>query len=286
MNTLIKGSGFGLYGYLPAIYSFSKTIYLEKKYKKILKKRSELTKYSGKVKWFSKISDLKKINIVVIAQRPNDQIASLKKLIKLRKNFKHIFLEKPFGKSPTQSLELLKILQKNKLKFSFGFLFKFLKWYKVLNTKTSNDQIRFVWHIKKNNLNKKWKYDKLQGGGLLRYYGIHIIDLIYDLKFNIIKKNLISENKWNSEFVDKNKNHIIIDLKFSKKDEFYIIYNKKKISDFKNPFLASIKPQLIDPRIVILKKYIKNNLKKKKINYKYSLNLIHFWKKIENEKFD
>ena len=33
MKTLILGSGFGLYGYLPAAYKISNKIFLQKKYK-------------------------------------------------------------------------------------------------------------------------------------------------------------------------------------------------------------------------------------------------------------
>ena len=42
MNTLIIGSGFGLYGYLPSAFKFSKKIYLNNKYEKIVKKRKNL----------------------------------------------------------------------------------------------------------------------------------------------------------------------------------------------------------------------------------------------------
>ena len=42
MNTLILGSGFGIYGYLPAIYGISKNIFLNIRYKKKIEKRTEL----------------------------------------------------------------------------------------------------------------------------------------------------------------------------------------------------------------------------------------------------
>ena len=48
MNVLILGSGFGLYGYLPAVYSFSKRIYLNEKYEKIFKNKKELSKFKKK----------------------------------------------------------------------------------------------------------------------------------------------------------------------------------------------------------------------------------------------
>ena len=254
MNVLILGSGFGLYGYLPAVYSFSKRIYLNEKYEKIFKNKKKLSKFKKKIEWFSRISDLeKKIDITIIAIRPNEQIKFLKKLISLKKRYKHFFLEKPIAKSPNQSVQLLKFLKKNKIRYSFGFIFKFLKWYKVLKTKKKNKRINLIWHIDRKKLNDNWKYDYKQGGGLLRYYGIHIIELIFNLRFDYIKKNLITKNSWKSEFVDKNKNNIVIDLKFSKKNKFSLTLNKSKILDAKNPFFKVIKPGLIDPRVKILK---------------------------------
>ena len=45
MNTLILGSGFGIYGYLPAIYGISKNIFLNIRYKKKLKKELNLKSF-------------------------------------------------------------------------------------------------------------------------------------------------------------------------------------------------------------------------------------------------
>ena len=79
MNTLIIGSGFGLYGYLPSIYNFSKKIYLNKKYKNTLYKRKELKSYLDKVKWYSLQSKIiSQIDYIVIAKRPQDQFKEIK----------------------------------------------------------------------------------------------------------------------------------------------------------------------------------------------------------------
>ena len=51
MNSLILGSGFGLYGYLPAISSYCRYIYLDIRYKGKFLERSELKKLSYKIKW-------------------------------------------------------------------------------------------------------------------------------------------------------------------------------------------------------------------------------------------
>ena len=42
MNTIIFGSGFGLYGYLPTIAYFSQKIFLNKKYKKKIKNKKNI----------------------------------------------------------------------------------------------------------------------------------------------------------------------------------------------------------------------------------------------------
>ena len=52
MNTLIIGSGFGLYGYLPAIFHVSKKIYLKQQYEFFFSTRSELKKFSKKIIWY------------------------------------------------------------------------------------------------------------------------------------------------------------------------------------------------------------------------------------------
>lgn len=48
MNSLIIGSDFGLYGYLPAIFNVFKKIYLNQRYEKTFLNRNELKKYSKK----------------------------------------------------------------------------------------------------------------------------------------------------------------------------------------------------------------------------------------------
>ena len=52
MNTLIIGSGFGLYGYLPSINDFSKKIYLSIEYKKKIENRKDLKKYLNRINWY------------------------------------------------------------------------------------------------------------------------------------------------------------------------------------------------------------------------------------------
>jgi len=90
MNTLILGSGFGLYGYLPAMYKISKNIFLNIKYQKKIQNRAELKKFLKKITWYNeKKLTLKKIDYLIIAQNPQKQDLNLRKYVKICKP-KHI----------------------------------------------------------------------------------------------------------------------------------------------------------------------------------------------------
>ncbi len=151
MNFLIIGSGFGLYGYLPAISNYSKKIYLNIEYKKFFSKRKELTKYTNKIIWYKDQKKIiKYIDYLIIAQRPQDQFRLVKKLVKTQNKIKHFFLEKPIGINPNKSKLFINFLNKKKINYSFGFTLSYLNWYKIIKANKKKYQtFNFVWQIKK-----------------------------------------------------------------------------------------------------------------------------------------
>lgn len=277
MNTIIFGSGFGLYGYLPTIAYFSQKIFLNKKYKKKIINKKYLKIYNKKIIWFDSLETIiHKIDYIVIAQNPKSQFKTANKMLKRKNNFKHIFLEKPISENPNKSLMLIKNLKKSSINYSFGFIFKYLNWVKFLNKK--ND-ISIIWKIKKKNYSKSWKFKHSDGGGLIRFYGIHFLKLFYDLSYKKINKNQLTRTTWN--FYAQNKKKIIkLLIKFDNKDEFIIKNFDRVILNSSNPFLKPIKKNKLDPRIHTLKKYISNKLSSRFREEKY-LNFINFWKKVE-----
>ena len=100
MNYLILGSGFGLYGYLPAVLSKkSNIVYLENKYKKIINSRKDLNIYKNKIIWIqNSLNILKIIDYLIIAKRPSDQVKIIKKIINKKNTLKKIFLENQLQK--------------------------------------------------------------------------------------------------------------------------------------------------------------------------------------------
>ena len=289
MNYLILGSGFGLYGYLPAISKISKKIFIPEKYKDFFLSRNDLKKYKNKIIWFQNINNiLNKIQILIIAKRPSDQEKAVKIFLNKKNKIKHFFLEKPIAINPERSLRLINILVKKKKNFSFGFIFKFLEWYKFLqeNITKSNLNFEIHWNIKKNN-NQTWKRFHKFGGGVLRFYGIHFIKLFSDLGFTNLNYNYFDKKKtkWIVKLNNKYNSKINLSINCrSSINRFVIKLNKKTIYNLDNPFYQKITPLEKDPRVKYLKRYIKFSINKKtqkKINY---FNFIEIWKKVEKKK--
>ena len=291
MNSLIYGSGFGLYGYLPAIYKFSKKVYLNKKYQETFKSRKELALFEPKILWYKNVKNIiSKIDYLVIAKRPIDQLKIIKQILKNKNKVKHVFLEKPISVNPKKSLDILKIFHKTKVNYSIGFLFEYVSWYALIKKRIRNHKktnITIKWNIKKNLNNRfSWKHNHKQGGGLIRYYGIHFIKLFADFNFDIIKKNRITNDYWKILIKDKKHNTILVVLRYSYNSYFSFKFDNLITNNFKSPFLNEINYKLIDPRCFFLKKYIRKNLIKYDNNFKNLEFFLDLWSKIESKKFN
>ena len=86
MNSLIFGSGFGLYGYFPAIVEISKKVYLHDKYKKKFKNLKIYQKFENKVLWYKNLQNIiKDIDLLVIAKKPSLQFKFIKEIFRYKK---------------------------------------------------------------------------------------------------------------------------------------------------------------------------------------------------------
>lgn len=283
MNTLILGSGFGLYGYLPAVEVVSKKIFLEYKYKNKLQNLKISKKIFNKIYWYKNESNIiDKINIVVIAYPPILQSKKIKQLFKNKKLVRYLFLEKPIDKNPIAARKLIKFLIKNKVKFSFGFIFKYLAWSKLINKKKNLKNIKIIWNIKKKNASNSWKYKSKFGGGLIRYYGIHFLKLFSENNFHKILINDLKKNHWTLQIQNSKKTVITLIIKYSNKDKFLIKTQNKNLISAPTPIIENIVSKKIDPRVKILKRYINQKIRQNGDNYTESLKFVNFWSKIES----
>jgi hypothetical protein len=199
----ILGSGFGLYGYLPAlIESGVKKIFLPNRYKETFFARSELQEYAGYIQWaFDDSALFEIIDSIVIALPPSYQSDLVRKLLHF-KNIKYLLLEKPLAVSPDKSSQLIDELVQSNKTFRIGYNFRFTSWgmaiFEYLNNianDASNNRLNISWSfIAPHYLNNAlvWKRFHSLGGGALRFYGIHLIALLAELGYTEVIFSKIS----------------------------------------------------------------------------------------------
>lgn len=280
----ILGSGFGLYGYFVALKEgkFKNTIYTLKKYKKIFIKRKDLAKYSNTIFFCKNEKELiKKSDYLIFAKRPLEQENFVKKISNIKKE---LFLEKPIASTPEKSLKIINSLIKKKTKFKIGFLFYYLDWFQKI-IKLKKKKIIINWNFYSSDLKKNkdtWKVnDKIPGGGLINFYGIHFIFLITFLgKIKQIKSKLIYNKKkyptkWHLHIIFNKKDYFVLNMRINSRKNLFnvLINNNKKIYESSTPFGIL---KYTDLRIKPLISYFKSS---KILNVNY-LNHIDIWKRI------
>ena len=158
-------------------------------------------------------------------------------------------------------------------------------WFKIISKiiKKKNNEITINWKFNNNNLNS-WKFKKIYGGGIIRYYGIQFIAIASIMGFDKCLKSNLKENikkKFflNIIFKDKNKNKLSINFFLNyDEDSFIISNNKNEIIKNDNPFTKEKNNYKDDNRIEYLIKYLNNKNNLKFIDH---LKIIKLWQDIE-----
>lgn len=206
----ILGSGFGLYGYLPAIYKYynnPRVVVLEKSLD-VIRSRSDLKKF---IPFLDTVSDkeelIKKSDFIIIAYPPIG-VESLFENIEWFSNIKKLLIEKPICITSIKSIALIKKLNDLNILVSSGFNFFYTEWYNLLFS-SNIEKVNINWRFKPQS---NWKNYCENGGGALRMYGIHFLPILLQknlINFEVgINNDLIFEGK----FLTENKEiNILID---------------------------------------------------------------------------
>ena len=294
----IVGKGFGLYGYLPATILNGFDLVLSNEYKSDIQKRGDINKFINFIQWTKSIKEAIYLSDnIILAIPPKEQFKFLLENEKLISN-KTIFLEKPIACSPKQSAILLKFLEEKKIKFYVNYSFIYLDWFKKLfnkiNSLNSNFNIKVNWEfkahfIKTNVMN--WKSDSQSGGGIIRFYGIHLIAVLTALEYENYKIIKLKDNTQTIIFkiinVNKPEIEILINID-SNIDKFTIEMfedsrnNKNTLVALKNPFEKQNNKKLkkLDRRVQNIRDYLidKNNPIQ---NLNFNKKVVKLWCEIE-----
>jgi predicted dehydrogenase len=186
----ILGSGFGLYGYLPAfVQACDEDIILPERYRPRLAARAELACVAGRVRWSVDEADaLRRASTVALAKRPSDQAALVAQCL-ARDNVERLLLEKPLAPTPEAAGALFDRVASSGRVLRIGYTFRKTAWAdslaRLLTTPHAGTLAihwRFMAHHYAHDLHN-WKRRHDQGGGALRFYGIQLIALLAELGY-------------------------------------------------------------------------------------------------------
>ena len=193
----VLGSGFGLYGYLPALVDgCAQTVVLPERYRTSFEQRRELSRFSKSVRWEeSEQAALERAHGIVIAKRPSDQSEWIPRCL-ARPNLERLVLEKPLASSPEAAAATLALLIRSRRMFRIAYTFRYTWWGQRLlhafSPAPTSGSLFIRWdflsHHSRHGLNT-WKRFVSMGGGVIRFYGIHIIALLAELGYRDVRRS-------------------------------------------------------------------------------------------------
>ena len=298
MFTII-GSGFGLYGYLPAILQeLGDKVILPEEYLPKVRNRQELKELEKDIFWVkNKELAIKKATKVIFTVPPNYQYKAVKNLFDNDgcNSIQTIFLEKPVATSPIKSIELLELLESKEVDYVIGYSFLYLDLDSNFNTLVnSSAQISWQWSFMAHHFSmdlKNWKRYHSSGGGVLRFYGIHIIAFLSKFGYDNVKESTLTCQHsdepfiWSAKFLGGNLPpcNVTVNCK-SKKDVFNIISENIDNSILLNDPFSLLVDRFdgLDKRVPMLASLLKDEMPDKKNGNQIYKNINSLWEIVEN----
>ena len=290
--TLLLGKGFALQVYLPALLKINcQKILLPSSSKKYLTNKVN----SQYIKWIDDV-DIKynKYFKIIIAEPPAKQY-NLICNIGLWKNSNNLILEKPIAENDKKAQNLIKILNKNRTKFSINYSFRYTKWFddihRYIHNNYNKGDIDIIWKFKGRHLkkkNKSWKNNHLLGGGVIKYYGIHMIAILSDIGYSDVKRsNIFNQpksalSKWSCNLISNSKLpkiNLHIDS-YSNENIFCWKQVNENILEIESPFSLESSEYTGDNRIPSTLRFLQEK-HTDVLNCK-NMNALGLWSKIES----
>ena len=169
--------------------TFGDGVVLPEQYRAKVQARPELTQYASGVKWVADLpAALAIASGAVIAVAPQAQ-PSLVTRCCASASVQTIILEKPVAVTPAQARATLEEVAKAAKRFRIGYTFLHTNWFEGLLCSEAivrDSRLKVTWgfmaHHFANGL-VNWKVKHSEGGGALRFYGIHLVAVLARLGY-------------------------------------------------------------------------------------------------------
>jgi predicted dehydrogenase len=192
----VLGSGFGLYGYLPALVSCNQRVALPKRYQPHFAARPELAQFAANVDWKEdENAVLKQATGIVLALKPSLQTEWLHRCLE-HSHMNHLVLEKPLAQSPEIAAVVFRRLVNADKTFRIAYTFRFTPWGKALLSlpflQKQPGKLYISWSFSAHHFRQNvhtWKRTHAEGGAVIRFYGIHLIALLAEMGYRFVARS-------------------------------------------------------------------------------------------------
>lgn len=298
----ILGSGFGIYGYLPALVEGGFEVVLPVRYRPTIDGRPELSRYMRQVVWCSDVEDaLARSSGVVIALRPEDQAAWIPRLTQMS-NIRQLILEKPVAPAPELAASLLAAVENAGKRYRVGYTFRFTPWAGKLRSALAGfaESISVDWsflahHYRADLTN--WKRFSAHGGGAVRFYGIHAIALFSELGYDDVSISRISgeldeeADRWQATFTGDNLCPCVLTLDSRGANTFFriVAYNNRQATEtlvdqsdpFSSVYSAAVQGQ--DTRVGVLRQLCDSFSEPDEVHAERQKAILALWAAVETK---
>lgn len=296
----ILGSGFGIYGYLPAMLrQWSGPVTLTSSSRVRLLERPELNWTLPRVKWVDDRHDLiNQTRLVAIALPPAVQEEVVAELLTSKKT-EAVVLEKPIARRPGDARDMLIALREKGIRVRVGYTFCYTHWFGRLTSCPDiycSDLLEIEWFFMAHHFTrslKNWKTDHDLGGGVLRFYTIQMIALIERLGFRNMENIRVSKQdgvlariEGAASDASRPTLRFVIDshCKFPGFRIFSTKGNvKKTLLDLRDPFGEEVSPGSEDGRISPLRRILESLREDDAEILSAYLRIIDLWDQAESE---
>lgn len=263
MNVTILGSGFGLYGYLPALHALPCRVVLPERYRPIIRRRAELSGLADNIVFVANDDEaIDLADALVIARRPADQAGVISQLCR-RGKLRRLLLEKPLAPDPAAAAQLFDQIEASGKIVRIGYLFGHTDWGRGLIARAAElrGDLHVRWLFRAHHYavdRSNWKRAEAEGGGALRFYGIQFVSVLAALGFDHVLASRIRATRpgeaesWDATLVNRNGARCLLELESNAAEaEFAITAPADNITVSRHdPFTAAADDQ--DRRVPLL----------------------------------
>jgi predicted dehydrogenase len=298
----VLGSGFGLYGYVPALISgCDQQVYLPERYRISLRERIDVRHLEDMIQWRSDdAAILKEVDAVVISRRPRDQEQLIRRCAGIP-NIRALVLEKPLGMTPSSALAALDALEASGKSFRIAYVFRYLPWATQLKQALDRHEIsgpvKIVWRFRAHHYAhalENWKRTVSEGGGALRFFGIQLIGLLAEIGYrDVANAQLASSGRdeceaWSAEFSGEGLPRCRVDVETNSGErQFSIEADESKTGsarmvDLEEPFQQCAGIGNFDRRVAVLTELCRELIDGRGTSYGWYRESVALWDRCDH----